>query len=114
MDLFLDTEFIGFKELSPLSVGFCPLDNELPSAYFELAIDEPDISLLDEEGQFFMTTEVLAQIDRLILKRQPLLFGSGIPLFGDRPYRPERFDAVETTPYESGVVVTEYVRRRGE
>lgn len=54
------------------------------------------------------------EIDRLILKRQPLLFGSGIPLFGDRPYRPERFEAVETTPYESGVVVTEYVRRRGE
>lgn len=62
MDLFLDTEFIGFKELSPLSVGFCPLDNELPSAYFELAIDEPDISLLDEEGQSFITTEVLSQI----------------------------------------------------
>lgn len=54
------------------------------------------------------------EIDRLILKRQPLLFGSGIPLFGDRPYRPERFEAVETTPYGSGVVVTEYVRRRGE
>ncbi|MEW2009344.1 MULTISPECIES: dihydrofolate reductase family protein [Microbacterium] len=54
------------------------------------------------------------EIDRLILKRQPLLFGSGIPLFGDRPYRPERFEAVETTPYESGVVVTEYVRWRGE
>lgn len=54
------------------------------------------------------------EIDRLILKRQPLLFGPGIPLFGDRPYRPERFEAVETTPYESGVVVTEYVRRRGE
>nr|WP_101848797.1 dihydrofolate reductase family protein [Zhihengliuella sp. ISTPL4] len=52
------------------------------------------------------------EIDRLVLKRQPLLFGSGIPLFGDRPYRPERFDAVETTAYDSGVVFTEYVRRR--
>ena len=54
------------------------------------------------------------EIDRLVLKRQPLLFGAGIPLFGQRPYRPERFDAVETVAYESGVVVTEYVRRRGE
>lgn len=62
MDIFLDTEFIGFKELSPLSLGFCPVDNELPSAYFELAIEKPDISLLDEEGQLFMTTEVLSQI----------------------------------------------------
>lgn len=52
------------------------------------------------------------EIDRLVLKRQPLLFGSGIPLFGDRPYHPERFDAVETTAYETGVVVTELVRRK--
>lgn len=52
------------------------------------------------------------EIDRLILKRQPLLFGSGIPLFGDRPYRPERFDAVETVAYDTGVVFTELERRR--
>jgi dihydrofolate reductase len=53
------------------------------------------------------------EIDRLILKRQPLLFGAGIPLFGDRPYRPERFAAVETTAYDSGVVVTELERLPG-
>ncbi|WP_136033828.1 MULTISPECIES: dihydrofolate reductase family protein [unclassified Microbacterium] len=52
------------------------------------------------------------EIDRLVLKRQPLLFGSGIPLFGERPYRPERFDAVETTAYESGVVFSDFERRR--
>lgn len=52
------------------------------------------------------------EIDRLILKRQPLLFGSGIPLFGERPYHPARFDAVQTVAYESGVVVTELERRR--
>ena len=53
------------------------------------------------------------EIDRLILKRQPLLFGSGIPLFGERAYSPGRFDLVETTAYETGVVFTELVRRRG-
>lgn len=52
------------------------------------------------------------EIGRLVLKRQPLLFGSGIPLFGDRPYHPERFDPVETIAYESGVVFTELERRR--
>lgn len=52
------------------------------------------------------------EIDRLVLKRQPLLFGAGIPLFGDRPYRPDHFDAVETVAYGSGVVVTELQRRR--
>ncbi|MFF7293840.1 dihydrofolate reductase family protein [Microbacterium sp. NPDC008134] len=52
------------------------------------------------------------QIDRLILKRQPLLFGSGIPLFGERGYHPEQFDVVQNVAYESGVVFTELTRRR--
>lgn len=62
MDIFLDTEFIGFKSLHPLSVGLCPLNAKLPPAYFELEVDQPDISRLDEEDQFFMTTEVLCQL----------------------------------------------------
>lgn len=52
------------------------------------------------------------EIDRLVLKRQPLLFGDGIPLFGHRAYRPERFEPVETTAFRTGVVVSELVRRR--
>lgn len=50
------------------------------------------------------------QIDRLVLKRNPLLFGAGIPLFGPRPYAPERFEEVGTTAFASGVVLSEYVR----
>lgn len=59
-----------------------------------------------------LAATLAADIDRLILKRQPLLFGSGIPLFGERPYHPERFEVVETVAYETGVVVTELERRR--
>jgi dihydrofolate reductase len=51
------------------------------------------------------------EIDRLVLKRNPLLFGSGIPLFAPGAYKPQRFREVETTAYNSGVVVSEYVRR---
>ncbi|QEO16132.1 dihydrofolate reductase [Agromyces intestinalis] len=51
------------------------------------------------------------EIDRLVLKRSPVLFGAGIPLFGARPYSPERLDEVTTTAYRSGVVFSEYVRR---
>lgn len=51
------------------------------------------------------------EIDRLVLKRYPLLFGAGIPLFGSRPYAPAAFDEVSTTAFETGVVFTEYVRR---
>ena len=50
------------------------------------------------------------EIDRLVLKRQPVLFGSGIPLFGERPYRPQRFDLIEATTYESGVAFSEFAR----
>lgn len=49
------------------------------------------------------------EIDRLVLKRNPLLFGDGIPLFGRRDYRPRRFTEVGTTAFGSGVVLSEYV-----
>lgn len=51
------------------------------------------------------------EIDRLVLKRQPLLFGSGIPLFAPGAYDPTRFAHEQTVAYESGVVVSEFVRR---
>lgn len=51
------------------------------------------------------------EIDRLVLKRNPVVFGSGIPLFAPTTYRPVHFDAVETTAFRSGVVFSEYVRR---
>lgn len=59
-----------------------------------------------------LAAELADDIDRLVLKRQPLLFGDGIPLFGDRPYRPHRFKPVETIAFDSGVVFSEFVRRR--
>ncbi|UOE46172.1 dihydrofolate reductase family protein [Agromyces larvae] len=51
------------------------------------------------------------EIDRLVLKRSPVLFGSGVPLFGQRRYTPERLDEITTTAYRSGVVFSEYARR---
>lgn len=50
------------------------------------------------------------EIDRLVLKRHPVRFGDGIPLFAPRGYAPQRFDEVATTAYRSGVVVSEYIR----
>ncbi len=50
------------------------------------------------------------EIDRLALKRNPVLFGSGIPLFAGRGYAPADFRATRITPYESGVVLAEYAR----
>lgn len=53
---------------------------------------------------------LIEEIDRLVLKRNPLAFGDGIPLFGHAPYRPVRFDPVGVRVFGSGVVVEEYVR----
>ncbi|MBM7832171.1 dihydrofolate reductase [Agromyces cerinus] len=58
-----------------------------------------------------LATVLADEIDRLVLKRNPLLFGDGIPLFAPGSYRPQAFEEVATTAYESGVVVSEYVRR---
>lgn len=49
------------------------------------------------------------EIDRLALKRNPVLFGAGIPLFEGRDYAPADFRPTGVTPYESGVVLAEYV-----
>jgi dihydrofolate reductase len=57
-----------------------------------------------------LAATLVDQIDRLVLKRNPVLFGAGIPLFGPQPYAPERFEEVGTTTFESGVVLSEYVR----
>ncbi|MFD5214340.1 dihydrofolate reductase family protein [Microbacterium sp. NPDC058345] len=50
------------------------------------------------------------EIDRLALKRNPVLFGDGIPLFGGTGYSPERWRVTDITPFDSGVVLAEYAR----
>jgi len=55
---------------------------------------------------------VVSEIDRLVLKRNPFVFGSGVPLFGDAPYAPRGFELVDVRRFDSGVVIEEYVARR--
>jgi dihydrofolate reductase len=51
------------------------------------------------------------EIDRLVLKVNPLVLGDGIPVFSGRGYDPRTFAMTASTPYSSGVVVNEYARR---
>lgn len=55
---------------------------------------------------------LLPEIDRLILKRNPVVFGSGIPLFGEPTYAPRSFDLTRTRTFGSGVVIEEYAAAR--
>jgi dihydrofolate reductase len=50
------------------------------------------------------------EIDRFALKRNPVLFGDGIPLFVPGDYAPAAFRPTAITPFESGVVLEEYAR----
>ena len=54
---------------------------------------------------------LVGEIDRMVLKVNPVVLGDGVPLFVGG-YDPSAFELVESTPYASGVVVNEYVRRR--
>jgi dihydrofolate reductase len=51
---------------------------------------------------------LLPEIDRLVLKRHPVVFGSGIALFGNAPYEPRKFTPTSTRSFESGVAIEEY------
>jgi dihydrofolate reductase len=52
---------------------------------------------------------LLSEIDHLVVKRNPVVFGSGIPMFGNAPYEPHAFALTETRSFESGVVIEDYV-----
>lgn len=54
--------------------------------------------------------ELLPEIDRLILKRNPVVLGDGVRLFGAAGAVVQNFDLVSCRRFESGVVIEEYVR----
>ncbi|MCX4388719.1 dihydrofolate reductase family protein [Micromonospora peucetia] len=60
-------------------------------------------------GQF--AGQLLPQVDELIIKLNPYVVGSGIPLAA-RGFDPRRFDLVDTRPFDSGVVILHYARPR--
>ena len=52
------------------------------------------------------------RIDRLKLKLNPVAFGSGVPLFAGHQSDIINFELVNTKPYQSGVVLNEYIRSK--
>ncbi|PTR21858.1 dihydrofolate reductase [Rhodococcus sp. OK519] len=62
-------------------------------------------------GGGVLASLLVDEIDRIVVKRHPVLFGDGIPMFAPGAYRPGAFNVVDTRTFESGVAVTEYARR---
>ena len=54
--------------------------------------------------------ELLPEIDRLILKRNPVVLGDGVRLFGNAGAVVQNFELVSCRSFESGVVMEEYAR----
>ncbi|MFS0793786.1 dihydrofolate reductase family protein [Microbacterium sp. 1P10AE] len=52
---------------------------------------------------------LLPRIDRLVIKRNPIVVGVGIPLFSGRGDGIRAFERVSLRPFDSGVVVEEWV-----
>ncbi|WP_193106618.1 dihydrofolate reductase family protein [Brachybacterium sp. FME24] len=59
-----------------------------------------------------LADQVIGEIDRLIVKHNPVLFGAGRPLFAPGAYDPAAFDLVRSRSFDSGVMFTEHARRR--
>ena len=53
---------------------------------------------------------LLPEIDRLVLKRYPIVLGAGIGLFGSADATVLPFELVDTRRFASGLVIEEYVR----
>ncbi len=61
-------------------------------------------------GGGVLAGRLVEQIDRLVLKVNPVVLGTGRPLLDGAGYDPHHLSLTASTRFDSGVVVTEYER----
>jgi dihydrofolate reductase len=84
------------------------------AAAFTLSYQQCELKQQDGMGIWLCGGGKLAsvlrdEIDELIIKRHPIVIGSGIPLF-DGPFTPTRFTQATSQAFESGLTITTYTR----
>jgi dihydrofolate reductase len=94
---------------------------ESPDPAVELVASDPvaTVRLLKQEdgkdiwlcGGAELAGVLYSEIDRLIIKLNPLTIGSGIPLFSHAAFDPARWQLFEHTVLTSGVAFLTYARR---
>ena len=55
-----------------------------------------------------LASALAGEIDRLVLKVNPVMFGAGIPLFAGRGYLPRNAELTASERFQSGVVINDY------
>ncbi|MDM4720171.1 dihydrofolate reductase family protein [Micromonospora sp. WMMA1363] len=60
-------------------------------------------------GGGHLAGQLLPEVDELVVKLNPIVIGSGVPLAA-RDFDPRRFTLVDTRPLASGVVILRYAR----
>jgi len=61
-------------------------------------------------GGGVLAAVLFEQIDRLVLKRNPVVIGAGVPLFSGIGYAPRAFVLEDVRRFDSGVSMQRYVR----
>ncbi|MFU8873030.1 dihydrofolate reductase family protein [Micromonospora sp. SL4-19] len=88
--------------------------------------DDPQVEIVDSDPAAFvrelkrqpggdiwlcgggqLAGQLLDEVDELVVKLNPIVAGSGIPL-ADRGFAPHRFTLVEARPFDSGLVILRY------
>ncbi|GHO56389.1 hypothetical protein KSB_48640 [Ktedonobacter robiniae] len=57
-----------------------------------------------------LAQQLLSEIDKLIIKLNPVVIGNGISLFSG-PFQVQQFRLASTKPFESGVMILQYDKR---
>lgn len=100
-------EYVATRARRPAIAGVTFTDDALGTVR-ELKREDGAAIYLCGGGQLAGT--LLPEIDRLILKRNPVVLGSGIALFGSAPVMIRPFRLVDSREFGSGVLIEEYER----
>ena len=103
-------QYVFSRNHSPVG-GSAIVTAEKPLEVIRSLKAEPSGSGIWLCGGSVLAGQLVDEIDHLVLKVNPVLFGSGIPLLAGAAFDPHAFSLVENRRFESGVVINTYDRR---
>ncbi|KQQ66313.1 dihydrofolate reductase family protein [Microbacterium sp. Leaf320] len=129
-----DTVLMGRRTYEPaLQVGITDPYSQLRTVVFSRSLDdtdEPNVEIVRTDpvarvrelkaepglgiylaGGAVLAGVLLDEIDRLIVKKYPVIAGSGIPMTS-HPFAPTQFGLDQVRSFDNGCVVLEYTRVR--